>query len=241
MPPKKPELSTKTLPKVIFFDAMGTLFELKTSVGEIYQQHAFKYGVEADDQALQKAFIQSFKSAPPLAFSTTELSLIKQQEFDWWKTLVKSTFLQLDLFNKFSDFSEFFTEIYDYFATKEPWQVFPDTVDSLQKWQNLGIQLGIISNFDSRLVQVLRELNLTQFFSSVTISSLAGFAKPEPNIFKIALKKHKVDANQAWHVGDNLVEDYQGASNVGINSFWLNGDANSLNIENQLPNLSSLG
>ncbi|MEM8719452.1 MAG: HAD-IA family hydrolase [Cyanobacteria bacterium P01_G01_bin.39] len=241
MPKRTPELPTKTLPKVIFFDAMGTLFELKTSVGEIYQQHALKYGVEADDKMLQNAFIQSFKSAPPLAFSTTELWQIKQQEFDWWKILVKSTFLQLNLFNKFSDFSKFFSEIYVYFATEEPWQLFPDTVNSLQKWQNSGIQLGIISNFDSRLIQVLHELNLTQFFSSVTISSLAGFAKPEPNIFKIALEKHKVEANQAWHVGDSLVEDYQGASNVGINSFWLNGDSNSLNIENQLPNLSSLG
>lgn len=92
MPKRTPELPTKTLPKVIFFDAMGTLFELKTSVGEIYQQHALKYGVEADDKMLQNAFIQSFKSAPPLAFSTTELWQIKQQEFDWWKILVKSTF-----------------------------------------------------------------------------------------------------------------------------------------------------
>ncbi|MEM9508247.1 MAG: HAD-IA family hydrolase, partial [Cyanobacteria bacterium P01_E01_bin.35] len=166
---------------------------------------------------------------------------IKQQEFDWWKILVKSTFLQLNLFNKFSDFSKFFSEIYVYFATEEPWQLFPDTVNSLQKWQNSGIQLGIISNFDSRLIGILHELNLSQFFTSVTISSLVGFAKPESKIFEIALNKHKIAAAQAWHIGDSLREDYQGARNAGINSFWLNADSCLLNIENQLPNLSSLG
>ncbi|MEM7760456.1 MAG: HAD-IA family hydrolase [Cyanobacteria bacterium P01_A01_bin.40] len=241
MPKTSPELSIDTLPKVIFFDAMGTLFKLKSSVGEIYRQYALKYGVEADAKIIEQAFSTSFKSAPPLAFTTTDFSLIKQHEFAWWKNVVESTFFQIDHLDQFSDFTEFFTEIYVYFATKDPWLVFPDTINTLRKWQKLEVQLGIISNFDSRLIGILHELNLLEFFTSVTISSLAGFAKPESKIFEIALNKHKIAADQAWHIGDSLREDYQGARNVGINSFWLNADSCLLNIENQLPNLSSLG
>ncbi|MEL6442603.1 MAG: HAD-IA family hydrolase [Cyanobacteria bacterium J06621_8] len=229
------------LPKVIFFDAMGTLFKLKTSVGSIYQQYASKYGVRANDHAIEQAFFRSFKSAPSLAFSPGELAVIKEQEFNWWQQVVAETFIQLNLLDQFSNFTDFFSEIYAYFSTGAPWCLFPDTVTSLQKWQDQGVELGVISNFDSRLLQVLTDLNLSQFFTSITISSLAGFAKPNVKIFKIALAKHQIKAAQAWHVGDSLIEDYHGARNAEINSFWLNQDAGDLNLENQLPNLSSLG
>jgi putative hydrolase of the HAD superfamily len=231
---------TNTVPKVIFLDAMGTLFDLKSSVGEIYQQYALKYGVQAEAENLNISFIESFKSAPPLAFSGTELKVIKEQEFSWWKNVVQKTFSQVGLLAEFRDFTDFFQEIYLYFATKDPWYIFPDVVSSLQKWHNQGIQLGVISNFDTRLNQVLKILDLEHFFSSITISSVAGTAKPEPNIFEIALKKHNLIAQEAWHIGDSLIEDYQGAKNAKIHSFWLNRSASLLNIENQLPNLSSL-
>jgi putative hydrolase of the HAD superfamily len=232
---------TNAVPKVIFLDAMGTLFDLKSSVGEIYQQYALKYGVQAEAENLNNSFIESFKSAPPLAFLGTELKAIKEQEFSWWKNVVQTTFLKIGLLAEFSDFTAFFQEIYLYFATKDPWYVFSDVVSSLQRWHNQGIQLGIISNFDTRLNQILKVLDLEKFFTSITISSVAGTAKPEQNIFEIALKKHGLIAQEAWHIGDSLIEDYQGAKKAKIHSFWLNRSASSLKIENQLPNLSSLG
>ena len=235
-----PQSSTNTLPKVIFLDAMGTLFDLKSSVGEIYQQHALKYDVKVDANSLNRAFVQSFKSAPPLAFYATKLETIEEQEFAWWKNVVQSTFLQVGVLESFSNFTDFFLEIYTYFATKDPWYVFSDTIPNLAKWQDRGVELGVISNFDSRLNQVLKVLKLEQFFTSITISSAVGFAKPDRNIFKIALNKHGFVAGEAWHIGDSIVEDYQGAKNAQITPFWLNRNSVSLNIENQLPNFSSL-
>ncbi|BAZ44735.1 hypothetical protein NIES4102_17520 [Chondrocystis sp. NIES-4102] len=228
-------------PKVIFLDAMGTLFDLHSSVGEIYQEYALKYGVEAEAGKINNSFIESFKAATPLAFSATELKVIQEQEFNWWHNVVKNTFAHLGVVGEFSNFDDFFAEIYAYFATPDPWYVFPDVVCTLQKWQNQGIQLGVISNFDTRLNYVLKFLNLAEYFTSITISSIAGVAKPEAAIFEIALKKHGLIAAQAWHIGDSFVEDYQGAKNANIRSFWLTRSSSSLNIENQLPNLSSLG
>ncbi|MGL5834919.1 MAG: HAD-IA family hydrolase [Waterburya sp.] len=241
MMPILDQLTPDTLPKVIFFDAMGTLFDLKNSVGEIYQQYAAKYNVQVDAELISPAFIQSFKSAPPLAFSAAEFSPIKQQEFSWWKQVVSATFEQLGVRKNFADFNTFFTEIYCYFGTGEPWYIFPDTVDSLISCRDRGIELGIISNFDSRLIEVLNHLDLDQFFTSITISSMAGFAKPDANIFHLALSKHRVTSAQAWHIGDSPTEDYTGAKNAGLSSFWLNRPSHLLNIENQLPNLWSLG
>ena len=231
----------KTLPKVIFLDAMGTLFGLKTSVGEIYQQYALQYGVKADVPLLDRAFIESFKSAPPLAFLATELVTLEEQEFNWWKNVVRATFFKLNLLEEFDSFTNFFSEVYNYFATKEPWLVFPDVVPALNRWQSKGIELGVISNFDTRLNKILKALEIEQFFTSITISSEAGFAKPDPKIFEVALNKHGFIPRQAWHIGDSLIEDYQGAKQAEIRAFCVNRDTSLLKIEDRLPNLSSLG
>ena len=230
-----------TLPKVIFLDAMGTLFGLKSSVGEIYQQYALNYGVKANAELLDRAFGESFKSAPPLAFTATEFATIEAQEFTWWKNVVRATFFQLNLLEKFSNFADFFSDVYSYFATEDPWHIYPDVVPALNRWQDRGIELGVISNFDTRLERVLEALELKQFFTSITISSAAGFAKPNPSIFEVALNKHNFKAGQAWHIGDSFTEDYLGAKQAGIWAFCLNRDSSLLKIENQLPNLSSLG
>ena len=233
-------LPDNTLPKVIFLDAMGTLFGLKTSVGEIYQQYALDYGVKADARLLDRAFIESFKSAPPLAFLAKSATL-EEQEFAWWKNVVQTTFSQLDILEEFDDFTNFFSDVYNYFATEDPWYIFPDVVPALNRWQNKGIELGVISNFDTRLKQVLKALELEQFFTSITISSEVGFAKPDPNIFEVALNKHGFTPQQAWHIGDSFTEDYQGAKQARIWAFCLNRDSSLSKIEDRLPNLSSLG
>ena len=112
---------------------------------------------------------------------------------------------------------------------------------ALENLRSQNIEMGVISNFDTRLIKVLKLLDLEQFFASITISSQAGFAKPDQNIFKQALTKHDTIAKQAWHIGDSIAEDYQGAKAAGIKALWLNRQRLSENIENQLPNLSSLG
>jgi putative hydrolase of the HAD superfamily len=67
----------------------------------------------------------------------------------------------------------------------------------------------------------LAELGLEYFFRSITISSHAGVAKPDPEIFQIALQKHDCSPPQAWHIGDSKKEDYQGAKTLGIEAFLI--------------------
>lgn len=81
--------------------------------------------------------------------------------------------------------------------------------------------MGVLSNFDSRLYSVLDALDLRQFFTSITISTEVGAAKPDPLIFATALNKHKCPAKLAWHIGDSLKEDYQGAKAAGLKAILL--------------------
>lgn len=203
-------------PKVIFLDAVGTLFGVKGSVGKVYSEIAQRFGVEVSADALDRAFLQSFPTAPPPTFPGTELQDIPECEFEWWHIITLRTFQQVGVLDQFSDFSTFFSELYAHFATAEPWFVYPDVRPNLEQWQGLGIELGVLSNFDSRVYTVLQALDLSQFFTSVTISTEVGAAKPNPQIFKTGLSKHNCPPEAAWHIGDNLVEDYQGAKAAGL-------------------------
>lgn len=208
-------------PKVIFLDAVGTLFGVKGSVGEVYGEIAQRFGVEVSADALNQAFLQSFQAASPPIFPGTEPEKIPECEFEWWQLVAIRTFQQVGVLHQFPDFSAFFAELYTHFATAEPWFVYPDVRPPLEHWRHLGIELGVLSNFDSRLYLVLQALDLAQFFTSVTISTEVGAAKPDPQIFAAALDKHDCPAKAAWHIGDSFQEDYQGANAAGLRAIWL--------------------
>ena len=218
----KPALTDR--PKVIYLDAFGTLFGVKGSVGEIYSNLALGVGVSTNAQAVNRAFYQSFAAAERMAFPGVEPDAIPALEYRWWKDVVSETFDRVGALEKFSDFDQFYGDLYGYFETPAPWRVYPDTLPSLTRWQSMNIELGIISNFDSRLHRVLDVLGLSAYFQTVTLSTEVGVAKPAAKIFQVALAKHNCAANQAWHIGDSEAEDYAGAKTVGMRAILVARD-----------------
>ena len=208
-------------PKVIFLDAVGTLFGVRGTVGEIYSAIAYTIGVDVPAQELEVAFRDSFKNSKPPVFPGVDSQQIPEREFQWWQAIAKTTFQKVGVFDQIPDFTVFFTQLYAHFATPKPWYVYPDVISALQTWQQKGIELGIISNFDTRLYAVIELLELKSFFSSITISSTVGAAKPDTKIFITALQKHNCTPQQAWYIGDSLREDYCAAKVAGMKSFLL--------------------
>lgn len=208
-------------PQVIFLDAVGTIFGVKNSVGYIYTKLAQKYGVNTLAEKIDRAFYDIFKQSPPLAFDTQNEAEIRELEFKWWETITYNTFNQDGSIEQFSNFTAYFKEVYEYFTTAESWVIYEEVIAVLNEWQKQGIELAIISNFDTRIFQVLDNLKLTKYFTTITISSLTGVAKPNPKIFLKALEKHHCQPENAWYIGDSFKEDYQGSKSVGMQSFWL--------------------
>lgn len=209
-------------PQVIFFDAVGTLFGVRGSVGDVYQSLALRHGVRVEAEAVNRAFYRCFKAAPPCAFPGMEADLVPALEYQWWETIALQTFQAVGAWERFADFAAFFAEVYAHFETADPWIVYADVLPTLHRLHQLKLPLGIISNFDSRLHKVLPALGLAEFFSSVTISTEVGVAKPDAQIFAIALAKHQCEPAAAWHIGDSRQEDYEAAKAVGMRGVLLN-------------------
>ena len=200
--------------KVVFFDAAGTLFEPREQVGASYARIAQKYGVEATAEEVHHAFRRVFGRSPGLAFGpghrAAELRVLERR---WWYELVAASFEGL---GTFTDFDRYFDELFAYFADPDHWRLDPQAPPALTQLRDASLELGMISNFDYRLYRILDGLGLQRFLDSVTISSEAGYAKPAPAIFEIALAKHRARPSQAMHVGDVEQLDVMGALAAGI-------------------------
>jgi HAD superfamily hydrolase (TIGR01549 family) len=77
--------------------------------------------------------------------------------------------------------------------------------------------LALISNFDhpSHAYEVLRETGLDRYFETVVISGEVGVKKPNPEIFRIALRATNLSAEEVVYVGDTQ-DDVDGAKAAGI-------------------------
>lgn len=227
-------------PEVIFFDAAGTLIEVRGSAGEIYSRVAREFGFEADPAALQQNFARAFRLQPPMAFPAgTPEAKLRELENDWWRNLVRDVFAGLGSFPRFD---EFFDDLFERFRGSEFWRVYDDVEPALRELKGRGLKLGVISNFDSRLYDVLRACKHDHFFDSVHISTRVGAAKPDRAIFLAALNYHRIEPGQAWHVGDSLREDVEGARAAGLRAFLVDrrGEQDSAADHAILSSLSQL-
>jgi putative hydrolase of the HAD superfamily len=207
--------------RVVFFDAADTLFHLNGSVAEMYLEHAVQFGFPKTPDSLRaiaQGFGRAFHDAPPPLFAATDAAQIKQSERMWWFDIVHNVFYRVGMFERFDDF---FEQVFQVFEDPKSWQLFPETAEVLSGLKGEGLELGIISNFDSRLFSVMRGLGIADAFQTVTISSLTRAAKPAPKIFHLALEKHAVDPEEALHVGDSLRDDVEGARQAGLHAVLL--------------------
>lgn len=73
----------------------------------------------------------------------------------------------------------------------------------------------------------LEKTKLFKYVDHIIIGGNEPEEKPSPNIFKKALSLANVKVSEAIHVGDSLITDIQGASNLGITSVWINQNKTS--------------
>jgi putative hydrolase of the HAD superfamily len=133
----------------------------------------------------------------------------------------------------------YFDEVFEVFRDADAYELFPETRTVLEQLRLQGYRLGILSNFDSRLHDVLGGLGIGSFFDTVVLSWDAGFAKPDARIFQHALRTNGIPAVFALHVGDSLSEDFEGAAAAGMRGLLLDRK-NAWPVLTSVPRVASL-
>jgi putative hydrolase of the HAD superfamily len=210
--------------KAIFFDAVGTLFRLTKTVGDHYGYVGREVGLDLNPQNLERAFHAAWEKMPQRA------AIDGPRENDdkgWWRELVDLVLEQVAPALSEFDRDNFFEIAYEHFAEAGVWEIYPEVPGVLEQLRR-RFQLAVISNFDGRLRLILQHLGVSKFFSRVFISSELGADKPDPEIYRRALKLIDRKPTEVLDVGDDPQRDWEAASAAGLSVFRLDRPKNSL-------------
>jgi putative hydrolase of the HAD superfamily len=93
---------------------------------------------------------------------------------------------------------------------------FADAAPALDTLVLQGRRLAVVSNWDVSLPPVLRRLDLARRIETVVHSAGVGASKPDPRPFHVALERLALGADECVHVGDDPVNDGEGAAAAGL-------------------------
>jgi len=98
----------------------------------------------------------------------------------------------------------------------------------MRQLRDAGLALAIVSNAEGTMEQALADHRICQVGDGdgVTVevvvdSAVVGVAKPDPEIFAIALRELGIAPDRALHVGDSVYFDVEGARAAGVHAVHL--------------------
>jgi putative hydrolase of the HAD superfamily len=93
---------------------------------------------------------------------------------------------------------------------------YPEVPDALAALRAAGWRLVVVSNWDVSLHERLFETGLAALVDGAVASAELGAAKPDGAIFAHALALAGAAPEDAWHVGDSVAADVEGARAAGV-------------------------
>jgi putative hydrolase of the HAD superfamily len=92
--------------------------------------------------------------------------------------------------------------LYTTFTDLDTYRLYDDVPDALEAVRGAGFRLGIVSNFEAWLPDLLEHLGVASLFDVRVISGVEGIEKPDPAIFRLALRRASASPADATYVGD---------------------------------------
>ncbi|XP_022110783.1 haloacid dehalogenase-like hydrolase domain-containing protein 3 isoform X2 [Acanthaster planci] len=211
--------------------------------GQQYSRVALQHGVTLDPLVIDKAFHNALKEQR--AKHPNYGIHAGMSSSTWWCEVIRRTFVTCGYTDR-ETVSKIASTLYEDFKKPLTWFVFPEVKSSLTSLNRLGACLGVISNCDERLVDVLQAMNLANNFAFILLSVFTGHQKPGAEMFQMAMERLNVRPEECLHVGDNVQQDYEGARAVGMAAVVLDRDGSiadsnpSIPSDHFIPDLSKL-
>ena len=106
--------------------------------------------------------------------------------------------------------------LYEAFTDPANYALFDDVHAALLAVRASGATLGIVSNFEAWLDDLLVRLDVRGSFGVCVISGCEGIEKPDPRIYRLALERAGVEGHDAAFVGDNPEFDVDPPASLGM-------------------------
>lgn len=94
----------------------------------------------------------------------------------------------------------------------------PGVKEMLDALKARGYRIGVISNTASlySVFDVLEGYGIRDYMEDVTLSSVTGYRKPHPEIFRISMRQMQAEPSECVYMGDTISRDIIGAKRAGF-------------------------
>ncbi len=164
--------------RAIYFDAVGTLIHPEPNVAVIYAEAARRFGSAYNQDAIVQRFRSAFQTQEALD-RANGWTTNAEREKSRWRQIVAA------VLDDATDPSGCFEFLYRHFATAAAWRcdALADTV--IDNLVSRGFSLGLASNFDGRLLDIIPGLAPLQHLPNIVISSVIGHRKPAGAVLSV--------------------------------------------------------
>ena len=202
---------------IIFFDAGETLVHPMPSFPELFSSCCADFGLEVDLALLSdtgRSLMDEVEEKQRQGYTfTNDGEASRRFWLDFYHHLVKAM--------GYGDGDDLPRRLYEIFSRRENYGPYDDAMTTLAELRDRGIRLGLISNFEAWLEDLLDDLGLGEYLEVMVISGNEDFEKPHPAIYALALERAGLEAHRALHVGDSPVSDFSGAVGAGMQAVLL--------------------
>ncbi|MBN9118333.1 MAG: HAD-IA family hydrolase [Planctomycetes bacterium] len=220
--------------RAVFFDAVGTLLFPEPGALVVYAETARRHGLALSPGAVRERFVAAYRLEED-ADAAGGWVTSETRERDRWRRIVTDTLAGV------SNPEACFGHLFDHFAGPRAWRVAPDAAEVLAALSGRGLLLGLGSNYDDRLWSVLAGFpELAPVRDRVLISSAVGVRKPGAAFFHAAARAANCDVSEVLFVGDDLGNDYVGATAAGMPAVLLDPHGSYPEVPQQITRLTEL-
>ncbi len=191
----------------IVFDAVGTLIHPDPPAATAYFEVGRRFASRQSMAEIASRFSTAFRRQEDLDHAAG-LRTDEGREVARWRAIVA------EVLDDVTEFDGCFRELYEHFARASSWRIEAEVPVTLAGLRAAGYRLGIASNFDHRLRNVLAGGPLQAL--PLVVSSEVGWRKPAGGFFAAICRTFEAAPQEVLYVGDDLENDYDGARAAGF-------------------------
>lgn len=232
-------------PQIVFLDAGETILYPHPSFSELFARVVTEAGVPAtagDVEEVRRRLAPHLVDLAEDSGADGGLSLSEESSRTFWTFLYRRFLAELG----HEGDEDLVERLFTVFSSTSTYRLYDDVLPTLSALSGGGYRLGLISNFERWLEEMLVELEVGHIFDVAVISGIEGVEKPDATIYLRALEKAGVEADRAIHVGDSPGLDVAPARSVGIETVLLDRlgryaghDGHRIGSLKELPDLLS--
>ena len=198
--------------RAVLFDAGETLVHPSPSFPELFTSVLAAGGHPREPDAVVDASRSVFHRFSEAARDNELWTTSPERSERFWGSVYERMLEELGLPGEVS----LRDTLYATFTDPANYSLFDDVREAISSLEAAGLALGIVSNFEAWLEDLLGTLGVRERFRVRVISGLEGVEKPDAEIFERALARIGIEAADVVYVGDNPEFDVEPAAAVGM-------------------------